>query len=120
MDNTKIVSGIPVTIPMAMSGEQIFDAIMGKIEPELMTSQVKTLKEKYAHESAADKKARNARYKKAYAEYDKQYAVFQSALLEQSRHSHRHAMHSVEEKERGMEEAKLKDLESNFLSTSDQ
>lgn len=66
---TKKESGLP-------TGTQIYDGIMAKIEPELMTTEVQTLSEKYRDESPEDHKIRMARYDVAFAEYDKQYGSF--------------------------------------------
>ena len=58
------------------TGAQIYDGIMGKIEPELTTAMLETLEEKYRDESTEEHQVRMARYDVAFAEYDKQYGAF--------------------------------------------
>lgn len=58
------------------TGTQIYDGIMAKIEPELTTTQLPKLEEKYRDESPEDRQVRMARYDVAFAEYDKQYGSF--------------------------------------------
>ena len=67
--------GFPPPPPIA-SGEEVYDQIMSKIEPELTTAQLPVLKDKYKDEMPDAAKVRADRYQKAFAEYDKQYAQY--------------------------------------------
>lgn len=58
------------------SGQEIYDAIMAEIQPELTSAIYPTLAEKYKDETEDDRAARMKRYEEAFAEYDKRYAVF--------------------------------------------
>ncbi len=104
------------TIPLELTGEQVFDVIMGAIEPELTSSQVDGLTEKYANETAEEKQAREERYNKAYEEYDRRFALFQAALDAKANEVHRTALRSLESEDRAAEQTDLANLEAT-LST---
>ena len=53
-------------------GNWLYDFIMQTIEPDLLSSTIGTLDEKYAGESATDRNARLFRYKKAFEDFDQQ------------------------------------------------
>lgn len=57
--------GGAVAEPEEWSPEWIYDALMEQIEPDLMTTNVRTLDERYAGESPDDKAARYERYQLA-------------------------------------------------------
>lgn len=102
------------TIPLELTGEQVFDVIMGAIEPELTSAQVDGLTAKYANETPEQKQEREERYNKAYEEYDRRFALFQKALDEKADAVHREAMRSVEANDRAAEQADLANLEANL------
>ncbi len=58
------------------NGDALYDQLMAKIEPELMTSQLPQLEKLYATETKEQSKARAERYQKAFAEYEKQFQAF--------------------------------------------
>lgn len=103
-------------IPLELTGEQVFDVIMGAIEPELTSAEVNLLTEKYANETPEEKEAREERYNRAYEEYDRRFALFQKALDEKANAIHREAMHSVEANDRAAEQNDLANIEAS-LST---
>ena len=89
---------------------------MNTIEPELLSLSLPFLKEKYQHETEADRKKRADHYNDCYAKYDEKYATF-TGLLQQKKRSNRHlAMQSAEEKDRTLDLQKLSELESLILS----
>ena len=73
-------SQLTTTIPTA---EDLHDAIMGAIEPDLLTSNIHTLDEKYAGESEEEKALRMERYKKAFTKYNEVYEKWISSLHSQ-------------------------------------
>ena len=99
----------PPTIP---SGREIYDSIMSKIEPELVSSSLPTLNEKYKNETAIEKKARTARYNEAFAKYYKQYNAYTADLEEQVFRYHKEAMKSIEERSRLLEKSHLSSIGS--------
>lgn len=116
MSDTQIIDGVPIEVPIRMTADEIFDAIMGDIEPELTSAQIGTLKEKYKDETEAEKKMRGERYIKAYAEFDKRYAEVHAKLQGKARSFHLEAMRSVESKDKKEEAANLESIESSLTS----
>ena len=70
------VAGMFPPPPPIPSGEEVYDKIMSGIEVDLTTSQLPLLKEKYQGETPEEARARAERYQKAFAEYDRQYALY--------------------------------------------
>lgn len=62
------------------TGEELYNMLMGKIEPDLVTGQLALLDAKYANETPEQAKARALRYEQAFAEYQKQLTVYLSGL----------------------------------------
>ena len=62
------------------TGEEIYNQLMAKIEPVLMTSEIPSLQERYKDETPEQKDARTKRYDAAFAEYEKQYAQYATEL----------------------------------------
>ncbi len=104
-----------VTFP---TGQQIYDAIMAGIEPELVSSVVPTLKEKYKNETLEQAKLRSERYRKAYAQYDQKYGQFAAEIAGTMREMQLQAIASAEKQDRAKEAAELKALEQQFTSVS--
>jgi esterase/lipase len=91
-----------------LSGKDVYNAIMAKIEPDLVENVLPTLDKKYAGESEEEHKARMARYDKAFAEYDKQFAAFMTKLQEEVHGIQKNARVIAEQKSTA-EEAKLQE-----------
>jgi hypothetical protein len=106
---------LPVA-PLIPSGADIYRTLMQPIEPELLPDVLPTLKEKYKGETPDQAKARSARYTKAFAEYDKQYAVYMSALQAKVHTYKRQAVASVEQKDRQNDTDAMNNLESAISS----
>ena len=102
MDTQNQTSIKPPVIP---TGQEIFDAIMGQIEPELTSEGIKTLEEKYKNESQADAYARRARYALAYERYEKSYDETMSMLHTQVDRYRRSSFSQVEQEDRANESA---------------
>lgn len=98
--------------PAIPSGEEIYDRIMGQIEPELVTAVLPTLKEKYKDETQEEAKVRAVRYQKAFAEYDKQYAAYLQSQEGALRSYQMNLGRAVENVARSDEAPHLGDLES--------
>ncbi len=98
------------------SGQEIYDAIMAEIEPELVSANVPLLTKKYEGESPEEKKARGERYGRAYQEYEKRYKKFveeQGSALIRFKST---ALKSVEGHDRKFEENHLSNLEQQMSS----
>ncbi len=98
------------------SGEQIYDMLMAKIDPELLSASLPTLEEKYKNETPEQKKARGERYKLAFEQYDAAYQEYMRGIA-QGVHSFQHsAMASVESDDKAREQADLQSLDSAISS----
>lgn len=99
---------LPLDIP---TGDQLYNMLMEKIEPDLTTAQLPLLDEKYKNELPVESQARAQRYEKAFAEYDKQLAAYLSTLEAKVREYKSTARKSLERDERTKEEQTLGGLE---------
>lgn len=98
------------------SGPELYDRIMGAIEPELMSGSVGGLKAKYAGETPEEKEVRAKRYAKAYAEYDEQYAQYQLKRDSSMLRYKAQALQSLEASSKKVEENEMSDLEAQIHS----
>ena len=97
--------------PKIPTGRELYDSIMSGIEPELVSSVIPTLQEKYKEETPEGKEARKDRYNQAFAEYEKQYQQYVAELEEQVKRYQREGMKSVEAMSREEEEQNLASIE---------
>ena len=93
------------------TGDELYNMLMSKIEPELTTEQLPLLDQKYVNETADQAKARSQRYQKAFAEYDTQLAAYLAQLEAKVREHQSTARKSLEHEERVKEEQELTGLE---------
>lgn len=96
-------SGLAALIPKA---SEVYDAIMGPIEPELTSENLALLTEKYGHEPAEEQARRLERYRKAFAVYDKAYekwaAGVHNAALDKRRSALKKAEQQLQQKDQGL------------------
>lgn len=97
--------------PTIPTGEELYNALMSKIEPDLVTSVLPTLDAKYKGESKEDAAARAKRYEAAFAEYEKQLKAYVAGLQGQVHQYKRAAIQSAEKDERTKEGTELNSLE---------
>jgi len=105
-------------LPVLPDGDELYDQIMGQIEPELMTASLETLKEKYATETPEQKAEREKKYQKAFAEYERVYREYRNGQDMDLHRYQRSARASLEESSKAEEEKKMTNLES-AISDSD-
>ncbi len=103
--------------PVIPDGDALYAQIMGGIEPDLVPGTIGALKEKYAGETPEQAKARAARYERAFAEYDQQYAAYMQETEAKVRTYEHAAIASVEYDDRADEDAQMQDLESAISSS---
>lgn len=103
-----------LTPPSIPTGKEIYDSIMGEIDPELLSDNLPKLKEQYPDETPEQKKQRAARYNKAFAEYDKRFAVYMAELHGKVTHYRKQAMVNLEANDRVEEQSKMQAMESFF------
>ncbi len=96
------------------SGEEVYDKIMGSIEPELVTKNLKTLDAPYANETEDEKKKRYARYTKAFAKYKVQYKEWMTKLKNAVKVYKKAMIKVAEEQAQHEEDAMLSNLESQI------
>ena len=96
------------------SGEEVYNGIMGRIEPDLLTTIIPTLEEKYKAESEMQRAARLERYKKAYEEYDHQYEAWTLELKTLVTRTRRESLESAEKKEKVKENEVLQSIDSQM------
>jgi len=94
--------------------EQIYDMIMGSIEPDLLLANIPGLDEKYAAENEEEHKARMKKYKEAYKKFDTELAEFMGRIKNETRVSKRASLKKKEQKARMAEEGELKNIEAAF------
>ena len=102
-----------VTMP---SGDEIYDALMADIEPDLITTNLPHLDEKYAGETPEQKAARMARYEAAYARYDAVFTEWLANLKGVVNDTRHQALVTAEEKDRGDEQATLDKIMQSFTA----
>ncbi len=103
----------PVSAPPVIpDGDALYRQIMGGIEPDLLPETIGVLKEKYVGETPEQAQERAARYEKAFAEYDRQYAAFMERMETAVRAYEHAAVASIEREDRTDEDAQMQDLES--------
>jgi len=112
MDDTQKAIGI--TPPAIPSGKEIYDSIMVAIDPELLSENLPKLKEQYTDETPEQKKKRAARYNKAFAEYDKRFAVYMAELHGKVAQFRKQAIVEVESHDRKDDDNKMQEIESFF------
>lgn len=104
-------------LPPLLSGDALYDVLMGSIEPELTTPQLPTLMEKYAHETLDEKQARAERYERAFAEFDRALQEYQKTCDRQIRDYKRAAIASIEAKAAQMDDVEIHEITSLILQS---
>lgn len=111
---------IPVALPPTLpaGGRELYDQIMGGIEPELTSAQLPLLTDRYKDETPEARSARAARFKKAFAEYQKQFNEYTVKWEEQMRH-YAHALQTgVEEGEKASDDDTIQGLDDAISSAA--
>lgn len=97
------------------TGQQVYDALMGEIEPDLLTTSIPLLEEKHKGESDEERSMRYRRYEQAYEQYDQAFAAW-SVTLQNAVHDYRReALRSAEEASREKEASALQQLEQAIV-----
>ncbi len=100
-------SPVPPARPQIPTGQELFDALMGHIEPELTSEGVKKLAATYKNETPAEREARMRRYDAAIRQYDKAYADYLATLDKQVDRYRRGAFDHAEYEDRKRDDAAL-------------
>jgi hypothetical protein len=102
--------------PVIPSGDEIYDSIMGKIEPELTTAELPKLAAKYKGESRAEADVRKNRYNAAFATYYKEFRKFTMELRKKVQNYHRTVIRFLEEWMQKVEEEHLTSIDKAIKS----
>ncbi len=96
------------------SGREIYDRIMKRIEPELVTANLKKLDTPYRKESKAARRKRYTRYAKAFKAYRTQYKAWILNLRTAVAAYRRAVSKAAQKLNKGKEDAALKALEAKM------
>jgi len=111
------MSQFPVPPPI-ISGDALYDSIMAKIEPELLTANLPKIKELTQRETVEQRTARAQRYSQAFAAYD---AALKAHTKEWDSAFHRYVsqtMKILEHDLESVEETNLASLEASMHEAS--
>lgn len=97
------------------NGQELYDAIMSGIEPELTTAGLETLEEKYVNETEEEKAVRSAKYDAAFLEYDKRFQEYNDEWVARLRTYKRTAIASLEQESRETEDKNALDTIESSL-----
>ena len=100
-----------------LTGEQIYDAIMRQIEPDLVTTSGVRVDAPEDGENSEHFSTRMKRYKNAFALYEKCFESYVAQLREESKKTRLAARHAAEQKVHDEEEAKAEKLLSDMTRT---
>ncbi len=96
--------------PAIPTGRDLYDTIMGAIEPELTSDGMKMLDAKYKGETREQLSSRQARYDIAFAQYNKAYAEYIETLNTQANRYSKEAFAKAELDNRAQDEQSLSAL----------
>ena len=100
--------------PKIPTGQELYDAIMMNIEPELTTDIAKTLDAKYKDESPEDRAARNQKYDLAFERYEEAYKEYMATLDSQVHRYRREVLVHAEMEDRVQDEPLLDKISGFF------
>ena len=104
----------PPAPPKIPTGRELYDALMGHIEPELVTDASKLLDEKYKDETPEHHAARMKRYEAAYKKFDEEFSGFMADVNAEVRTSKRETLAAKEAAAQQSDQQALTSLESAF------
>ncbi len=93
---------------------QLYDALMQTIEPDLVSTVIGTLEEKYKGETDEQRKQRLARYEAAYKTFDVEMGKRMSDLQSHMSSLKHDAMKAEESEDRTDEDATMQSITSQF------
>jgi len=106
-------NGLPFPIP---SGTDVYDALIGEIEMDLVSVNLPLLEEKYQDESPEDRSERFKRYEAAFTKFDQAFAEWNRNLQRAVSDLRHVALHTAEERNRTEEAQAITNLEAQLLS----
>lgn len=117
MPTDPATQGLPEP-PKIPSGVEIYDSLMGKIEPELVTREIPLLPQKYQNETSEATRSRAERYKAAWYTYKERFAAYKAELHEQVKRYSKQTVTALEESAKQAEALALEEIEKLMGDTS--
>jgi hypothetical protein len=111
-------SSNPPSPPAIPTGQELYDALMGHIEPELTTEGQETLAEKYKGETPEEQEERKKRYELAFERYEQAYQDYIQTLQAQVERYRRNSFQHVELEDRVEEEGLLGRLQDAIFRST--
>lgn len=109
--SAKYIGGVKIP-----TGQEIYDGLMRKIEPELLTKNLKTLDAPYKKETEAARTARYKRYSKAFTGYKKAFKAWSATFKRAVNAYKRSSVKAAEQAAKSEEETMMSNLESQMLA----
>jgi hypothetical protein len=107
-----------VSKPHIPTGQELYDAIMHEIEPELTTEGVKHIAETYKHETPHERYERKKRYILAFERYKQAYEGYIQTLQAQVDRYRRASIQEAEIEDREQEEGFMDMIHSAILKAA--
>jgi hypothetical protein len=107
---------MPISEPQIPKAEDLYNALMQGIEPELTTDQIPLLEGKYRGETPEQRQARIERYNTAFAAYERAQADYLKDLRVKVKGFKREALKEAEGKSRSEEQGRLTQIESILIA----
>lgn len=104
----------PAIAALIPNGNEIYDAIMGSIEPELLSANLPLLSQKYGNESVDLRQSRMQRYKEAFQRYDAAYTNWITNVRQVVQAKRADAIQKAEVRVQQQDAAALANLENQF------
>lgn len=102
--------------PRIPTGHELYDALMGHIEPELTTEQSPLLDERYKNETLPERVSRLQRYELAFERYETAEKEYLATLQTQVSRYKKETAKRVEVEERAREDNLLGSIVQSFAS----
>lgn len=100
------------------TGAEVYDGIMSDIEPDLVSNMIPLLDEKYAGETPEQNAIRLTRYRTAYEEYGRRFAVWEKEMSQLVTSYRKGALKIEEQDSRDAESSALLSIEDQFNTTT--
>lgn len=102
------------TSPYVLRSEDIYNLIMGRIEPDLTTEMLPLLDDLYIHETPEQRAVRAEWYNKVFAKFDSEYTRFMDKLKDYYMGMQRHVKSSVRSIKENAEKESTRAIEDSL------
>ncbi len=105
---------IPPKPKLPPSGQELYDALMGQIEPELVSSELPNMGQRYTTETPEETAKRASRYGQAFLKYQKSYEGFRKMKDEEIVTYRKASFTAVEKESEAKDDEDLTKLDTQF------